>query len=110
MTLAVEHPPVDPRAGEALIERDLIGGNRAVGAGDRLVDQIDIPGSVGRQAIVLAGAFLETGTTERRANHGVLAEGSPRRAEPRQEIRDSVVLVVKRAAVAVLRRPVQFDR
>ena len=93
--------PRAPRAGEALIESHLIGWNRAVGARSRPA-QIDIPRRVGRQAVVFAGAFLETGPAERCADDGVLVEGRPRHADARQEIRDAVVLVVERAAVAVL--------
>src|SRR5579872_3839024 len=56
------------KAGETLIERDLVCRNRSVGTGARLVHKVDVPGSVGRQAIIFTRAFLETRPAEPRGS------------------------------------------
>ena len=87
---------------EALVERDLVGGNSAVAADSApLAHQVDVPRRVGRQAVEFARAFLEAGARERGAHHRLVIH-APGDAQARQEVGDAVVLVVQRAAVAVL--------
>src|SRR5205807_1391317 len=89
---------------EALVECHLIGGKRAVGSGNELACQINVPRSVGGQAVILAGAFLEAGARECGADDRLVPPWGPRQPEARQEIGNTVVLVVEGAAVAILTR------